>query len=112
MEGSWAFVTYMLLIGRFVIPFYRIVEPRFKASLQTLVFTSVLVIFMHIIEIHWIVMPVFSDGGVSLSWLDFATFIGLGGIFMGLFFQRFKKHNIVPVNDPKLAESLNKHYHQ
>jgi hypothetical protein len=112
MEGSWAFVTYMLLICRFVIPFIVLLNRDSKHHYKLLVFVSVLVIVMHVIEIHWIVMPVFNHGGVSLSWLDFATFIGLGGIFMGLFFQRFKNHNIVPVNDPKLGESLSKHYHQ
>ncbi len=112
LEGSWAFVTYMLLFGRFIIPFILLLNRDTKHNHKLLVFTSVLVIVMHIIELHWIVMPVFSHGGVSLSWLDFATLIGLGGIFMGLFFQSFKKHNIVPVNDPLLGESLGKSYHQ
>jgi hypothetical protein len=57
-------------------------------------------------------MPTLHHHGISISWLDFATLIGLGGIFMGLFFQKFKKHNMVPVNDPKLSESLHKTYHQ
>lgn len=112
MEGSWAFVTYLLLFGRFVIPFILLLNRDTKHNHKILIFTSVLVIVMHIIEFHWIVMPIFNHSGVSISWLDFATFIGLGGIFMGLFFKRFKKHNMVPVNDPTLPDSLNKHYHQ
>jgi len=112
LEGSWAFVTYSLLIFRFIIPFVLLLNRDTKHNNKLLVITSVLVIVMHIVELHWIVMPVLSHGGVSLSWLDFATFIGLGGIFMGLFFQKFSKHNMVPVNDPKLADSLSKHYHQ
>lgn len=112
LEGSWSFVTYSLLICRFIIPFILLLNRDTKHNNKLLVFTSVLVIFMHIVELHWIVMPILSHDGVSISWLDFATFIGLGGIFMGLFFQKFSKHNMVPVNDPKLAESLSKHYHQ
>lgn len=111
MEGSWAFITYMLLIGRFVIPFVLLLNREQKHRPKVLLFVSVLVLVMHFIEMHWIVMPVLNDGGISLSWLDFATLIGLGGIFMGLFFQRFAKHNMVPVHDPNLADSLNKHYH-
>ncbi|MDX1586387.1 MAG: hypothetical protein R3222_06575, partial [Balneolaceae bacterium] len=112
LEGSWAFVSYSLLFGRFVIPFLVLMNRDAKHNPKILGAVSVLVLVMHIVELHWIVMPVFSHHGVHLSWLDFATLIGLGGIFMGLFFHRFKKHNIVPVNDPKLSESLNKHYHQ
>ncbi|MCC5939952.1 MAG: hypothetical protein JJU37_00270 [Balneolaceae bacterium] len=112
LEGSWSFVTYSLLICRFIIPFVLLLNRDTKHNNKLLIFTSVLVIVMHIVELHWIVMPVLSHSGVSLSWLDFATFIGLGGIFMGLFFQRLSKHNLVPVNDPKLGDSLSKHYHQ
>ena len=111
LEGNWAIITYSLLIGRFIIPFILLLNREPKHNQKVLGFVSVLIILMHLIELHWIVMPVFNHGGMVLSWLDFATFIGLGGIFMGLFFQRFKKHNMVPVNDPQLANSLDKHYH-
>lgn len=112
LEGSWAFVTYSLLFGRFIIPFIVLLNRDTKHNNKLLLFISILVVVMHIVELHWIVMPVLSHSGVALSWLDFTTFIGLGGIFMGLFFQRFIKHSMVPVNDPRLAESLSKQYHQ
>lgn len=112
LEGSWEFVSYMLIIGRFLIPFIVLLNRDLKHNHKILGFTAVLVLVMHIIELHWIVMPVFNHDGVVISWLDFATFIGLGGIFMGLFFQRLKKHNMIPVNDPHLSASLSKHYHQ
>lgn len=112
LEGSWEFVTFALLFGRFIIPFILLLNRDTKHNHKILVFTSILVIVMHFVEIYWIAMPVLSHSGVEISWIDFATFIGLGGIFMGLFFQQFKKNNIVPINDPQLSDSLNKHYHQ
>ncbi len=112
LEGSWAIVTYVLLFGRFVIPFLLLLNRDTKHNRKLLTFASVLVIVLHFVEIHWIVMPVLHDHGMSLNWLDFATLIGLGGIFMGLFFQRFTSHNMIPVNDPNLPDSLQKHYHQ
>ncbi len=111
LEGSWAFITYTILIGRFVLPFILFLNRESKHNRKLLGVVSVGIILLHIIEIHWIVMPVLNDGGISLSWLDVATFVGLGGIFLGLFFQRFKKHKMVPVNDPTLPDSLSKHYH-
>lgn len=112
MEGSWAIVTYALLFGRFIIPFILLLNRDTKHNHKLLFITSILVIVMHLIEIHWIVMPVLHHDGVSLSWLDLVTLIGLGGIFMGLFFQTLKRHNLVPVNDPQLSDSLGKQYHQ
>jgi len=112
LEGSWSVVTYALLFGRFIIPFVLLLNRDTKHNHKLLIFTSVLVLVMHITELHWIVMPIINYSGISLSWLDFATLVGLGGIFMGLFFTTLKKHNLVPVNDPTLSDSLNKHYHQ
>lgn len=112
LEGSWAFVSYSLIIGRFVLPFLLLLNRDTKHQKKLLIFTSVLVLFMHFVEVYWIAMPILSHHGVHISWIDITTLFGLGGIFFGLFFQRLKKHNLVPVNDPKLAESLDKRYHQ
>ena len=112
LEGSWAFVSYSLIIGRFVLPFILLLNRDTKHQKKLMIFTSVLVLFMHFVEVYWIAMPILSHHGVHVSWMDITTLLGLGGIFFGLFFQRLKKHNLIPVNDPKLAESLDKHYHQ
>jgi len=112
LEGSWAFVSYSLLSGRFILPFILLLNRDSKHSKKMLIFVSVLVLFMHFVELYWIAMPILNHHGVHVSWMDITTLFGLGGIFFGLFFQRFKKHNMVPVNDPKLAGSLDKHYHQ
>lgn len=112
LEGSWALVTYSLIIFRFLIPFVLLLNRDRKHNKTLLIITSVIIIVMHLIELHWIVMPVLHHSGVAISWLDITTLIGLGGIFMGLFFGKLKSHNIVPINDPTLGASLDKHYHQ
>ncbi|MEX0646665.1 MAG: hypothetical protein WEA56_02175 [Balneolaceae bacterium] len=111
IEGSWEVISYSLLICRFVLPFLLLLNRETKHNRKMLLFVSVLIIVMHFIELHWIVMPVLHHHGVEISWLDITTLLGLGGIFMGLFFTTFKKNNIIPVNDPQLADSLHKEYH-
>jgi hypothetical protein len=112
LEGSWAFISYSLIIGRFVLPFIVLLNRDSKHSRKLLIFTSVVVLFMHFTELYWIAMPIMDHHGISISWMDVTTIFGLGGIFFGLFFRKLKQHNLVPVNDPKLADSLGKHYHQ
>jgi len=112
LEGSWAIITYSFIIFRFVVPFILLLNRDRKHNKTLLITTSVLIIVMHLIEMHWIVMPILHHSGIAISWLDITTFIGLGGIFMGLFFSTLKSHRIVPVNDPTLPASLDKHYHQ
>lgn len=112
MEGSWAFISYSLILGRFVIPFLVLLNRSAKKNPRVLLVTSGLVILMHFIELYWIAMPVLSEHGIHFSWMDISTLLGLGGFFFALFFYRFKQHKMVPVNDPRLAESLQKHYTQ
>ena len=75
---------------------------------------SVIVLVMHFLEIYWISMPANHSGdahGLHFSWIDIATFLGLGGMFFGLFFNKFKKQSMIPQNDPKMDECLSKSYH-
>jgi hypothetical protein len=80
-----------------------------KRNLKVLKFMSIWILVMHFIELYWVVMPTFHKHGVVLNWMDITSFVGLGGIFLYLFFSKFSKQAMIPVNDPKLAESLNKH---
>ncbi|WP_069133281.1 hypothetical protein [Rhodohalobacter halophilus] len=111
LEGSWEFITFALLFGRFVIPFILLLNRESKHNHLLLKITAIMVIVMHFIEIHWIVMPTLHHHGMAISWLDITTLVGLGGIFMGMFFQTLKSYNLVPVNDPYLQDSLHKEYH-
>lgn len=112
LEGSWKYIAYSLILFRFVVPFIVLLNREAKHNIKVLTATSILVVVVHFAEVYWITMPVVSEHGIHFSWMDIAALLGLGGIFFGLFFNRFKKHNMIPVNDPKLDESLSKQYHQ
>ena len=110
LEGSWKYISYALIFGRFVIPFLMLLNRSAKKNPKILLSSSILVVAIHYIELYWIVMPALNEHGVHISWMDISTLLGLGGIFFGLFFYKFKRHKMVPVNDPNLPESLDKHY--
>lgn len=109
IEGGYEVIAYTLLFGRFVVPFLLLLNKNTKTNSTVVLGTSVLILVTHFIELYWIAMPVLHEHGIHFTWLDVTTFLGLGGIFTGLFFYRFKQHKMVPVNDPKLKESLRKH---
>lgn len=108
-QGGYQYIAWALLIGRFMIPFLVLLPKKVKSIKNVVVPISILVVAMHFFELFWLVMPVFKDHHFTVNWMDVTTFVGLGGIFFGLFFHKFSKHNILPDNDPKLAESLDKH---
>ncbi|MEX1211444.1 MAG: hypothetical protein WEA36_01230 [Balneolaceae bacterium] len=112
MEGGYYAIMWGLLAFRFVLPFVVLLNRDMKHRKAVLTFVSIVVLVMHFLEIYWIAMPSLHHHGIHVSWLDITTFVGLGGIFMGLFFRKLKGAKLIPVNDPKLADSLGKHYHQ
>ena len=111
MEGSWSTLTYALLIFRFIVPFVLLLNRDSKRRIPILAGVSVLVLVMHFLELHWIAMPMLSHHGVHFSWLDVTTFLGLGGMFFGLFFHKLGRHDLVPIKDPRLGKSLSKEFH-
>jgi len=111
LEGSWKYIAWGTLICRFAIPFIVLLNRNAKYNRKVLLAVSLLVVVTHFAEIYWIAMPTLYAHGIHFSWMDITAFLGLGGIFFGLFFIRFKKHRMVPVNDPKLEECLTSEYH-
>jgi len=109
LSGGYEYLAYFYLFGRFVIPFIVLLPKRAKFNYNIVGSVSVLVLVSHLVELYWIVMPVLDHHGFHFSWMTITSFLGLGGIFFGLFFHKFKQNKMVPVNDPQLGDSLNKH---
>lgn len=109
LNGGYEYLAYFYMFGRFIIPFVLLLSKRAKMNYKIVAGTSVLILISHFVELYWIVMPVLNHHGFHLSWMTITSFIGLGGIFMGFFFHRFKQSKMIPIKDPKLAGSLDKH---
>lgn len=109
LEGNWSVISYSLIIVRFAAPFLLLMSKAAKSNFTLLGISSVIIIVIHFFEMHWIVMPTLHYHGFSMHWLDITTLVGLGGILLGFFFLQFQKYSMVPKNDPKFLESLNKH---
>ncbi len=109
LDHGYEYLAYFYLFGRFVIPFILLLNKKSKTNLKLVAGVSILILVSHLVELYWLVMPVLDHHSVPFSWMDITALLGLGGIFLGLFFYRFKQQKMIPVNDPKLAESLDKH---
>jgi hypothetical protein len=61
---------------------------------------------MHYVDIYWCVMPVLLKHGASFGILDATTLLAVGGFFLGAFGWTSSRRALVPLGDPRLAESL------
>ena len=105
-EGSWKYLSVMLVFGHFAIPFLALLFRAAKQNLVILGSMAGLLFVMHFIDLYWIVLPSLHKSGVQFSWLDLTTFIGIGGIQLGLFWKRLISRPLIPVNSPRLSESV------
>jgi hypothetical protein len=68
---------------------------------------SLWLLAMRWVDLYWLVMPDHYPGDTSVSWIDFMPLIGIGGIFIFFVWRNINRHPLLPVNDPKLEESIN-----
>jgi hypothetical protein len=106
LAGSWATIGDLLIVGHFLVPFAFLMSRHVKRARGTLGVAAVFLLFMHWVDMYWVIMPTHHHHGVHLSWLDFTTMIGLLGLFLGVFVMLTQRSSLLPVRDPRLRESL------
>ncbi len=47
-----------------------------------------------------------AEGGLHLSWIDFAGILGPVFLFLGLLLWRVGRSPLIPIQDPKLHEAI------
>lgn len=105
-HGSWKYISLIIVLGHFLIPFLGLMTRAAKRNLAWLTLLSVWILIMHWIDLYWLVFPTHSPEGVQFSWMDLTLFVGIGGLFFWLFWRQFSAHPLVPVNDHRLPVSI------
>ncbi len=107
--NGWMSISFALLIFRFMVPFLVLLPRGSKRSNSVLVFTSVLVLVMHYIDVYWLVYPNFFDGEPRFGFWEIGIFLGFAGLFSMTMIQFLSKHSLVPLKDPRLHEAMAHH---
>jgi hypothetical protein len=103
---GWAPIGILLILGHFFIPFGALLSRSLKRNPERLKRVAYWILFIHLVDIFWLVMPSRDPQGFALRWTDFTAFLGVGmvGIAYGVSLLRGKLP--VPVKDPYIAESI------
>jgi hypothetical protein len=106
IEGSWLPVSLLLMAGHFVAPFFYLMGRRVKRNGATLAVGGAWVLAMHFLDLYWQVMPTLHPEGLRPSALDVAALVAIGGCFVAAASWLMRRQALVPIRDPRLAESL------
>ena len=104
--GNWTEISLALLFGHFVIPFLALVSRFPKRRPRLLVLAALWMLAMHWLDLYYLVGPEFRPEGPSVGLIDILCFLGMGGLFFFVLTMRLRKTALVPIGDPRLAESL------
>ena len=105
-KGSWEYVAALLCIGHFGIPFILFISRHMKRNLTYHFWMACWILFMHLVDVYWIVMPNISKYGIQLSVADVSCFLLIGGCCLYVFIKNLGKVSLFPTKDPRINESI------
>jgi hypothetical protein len=116
-RGAWGVIALAVVILHFALPFLFLLSRRFKRDPNKLVIVAVLILVMRFVDLLWVVEPNFVSVNFRAGWIlmDVAAVLGLGGLWLALFFRQLSRWPLMPLNDPQLPsvlEQMHEHHHQ
>ena len=103
---GWTYIWTLLCVGHFLVPFVFLMARKAKRAKTMVVMVSAWMLIMHFVDLYWLIVPTGFESGPQFSVVDVLCFVGIGGLFMALFSSFARRKAIVPIQDPRLSESL------
>lgn len=105
-QGGWQYVVWAIWVLHFAVPFFALLMRDVKRSPEGLIRVAALILFMHLEQLYWQVMPAFPGTTLAQHWMDFLMPFGLGGIWLAAYLWLLARDPILPPPDADLEEAL------
>ncbi|MEC7749996.1 MAG: hypothetical protein VX405_00665 [Myxococcota bacterium] len=111
--NGWAIWTWVLVFGKFIIPFAVLLRHGIKRMGYGLKAACVWVVCAQIFELWWLVAPAAKVGsahpGPGIPFVEISIMLGFFGAFILVSARALSKHSLIPVKDPRLHEVIAHH---
>ena len=115
-SNTWKWVGLFLLFGHFFAPFFALISYPVKLSKTWMPRIALFIAFVFLIDVIYNVMPsmkhkngdAYSFLSSNLLWIA-TSVIGVGGVCVWAYLNSFAKTKLIPIRDPRIAESLTHH---
>lgn len=108
-EGSWKWVSLLLLFFHFIIPFLILVGRNAKTNISLLRYMAPWMLCAHALDLYWLIFPTLFKGNASFGWQELSFPLIVVGLTMIVFKASADKKDLIPVKDPKLQAGLDFH---
>jgi hypothetical protein len=110
-ENTWKFLSIFIVVGHFIVPYALLLSRDIKRNAGKLRVIATWILCARVAEYYWHVAPELHRDGFTMSLLDVALPLALGGLFISLFVSQLGARALLPVNDPALQKALHHHVH-
>lgn len=106
--GGWKYVTIAMIVIRFAIPYFGLLTAPSKTNPKRLKLVSIIILLAHLFDMYWLIMPTYTDSAV-FSFYELGFPVLIVGVLVLVFAFQAKRHNMIPIGDPKLQRGLDFH---
>ena len=112
IHGGWGYVGVFLAAFHFGVPFALLLSRPLKRKTTTLVWVAAWLLIMRWVDIWWHVEPAppFQHATIHLSWLHFATVLGMGGFWAAYFCRNLRARPLLAVYAPQTLKHMESHH--
>jgi len=110
-DNSYKYLSIFIIVGHFIVPYALLLSRDLKRNMGKLRIIATWILAARVADYYWHVAPELTKGGMSISLLDVALPLALGGVFISLFVSNLGGRSLLPVNDPALDKALHHHVH-
>lgn len=116
---GWQYLALFLVVFHFVVPWLLLLSRDRKRNPHRLVLVAAWMLVMRYADLYMMVSPEFAATGQNLHllegeavsrfflhWLDLAAPIGIGGVWLWMFFTQLGRRPMLAFGDPYLREAL------
>ena len=126
--GGWYAMSVLLGVVYFVVPFFLLLPQAWKRSPRMVAFAAAWILFFHAYDFYWQIIPEMYPAGfelletlrdpealaleqyraydLHLYWMSVAAAVLMTGVVACAALYGLRRHPMIPVRDPRLAESL------
>ena len=110
-DNSYQYLSIFIIVGHFIVPYALLLSRDLKKNAGKLRIIATWILFARVADYYWHIAPELHEEGLSISLLDVALPLAIGGIFISLFVTQLGGRSLLPVNDPDLDKALHHHVH-
>jgi hypothetical protein len=110
-ENTWKFLSIFIVVGHFMVPYALLLSRDLKRNYGKLRIIATWLLCARVAEYYWHIMPELHRDGFTMTLLDIALPLAIGGLFISLFVSQLGGRSLLPVNDPQMEKVLHHHVH-